>query len=146
MPGLFTTLLLACCGYALARGGRPEKLCAMMMLVATAFTMAIFPEVKGRFAELEVGLFAADLVLLLAFVGLALAADRYWPMWISSMQLVAVMSHVVGAILGERVPLAYAVAVVLWSYPMVVMLALATYRHHVRVRRDGPEQGWSQAT
>jgi hypothetical protein len=142
MPLIYIPLLLMCCGYAFARGGAPERWCAVLFVAGTILTSVIVPSPIGRYQHVEIAVFAVDVCLLCGFVAIALFAQRYWPLWMSSMQLVAVASHSAGLLLSYRLPWAYAVAIAFWSYPMLIMLAWGTARHRGRVRRFKWDPSW----
>jgi hypothetical protein len=142
MPSLFYPLLLACCGYAFLRGGPPERTCAILMLVGTLMTVWATPPIGQRFAHLELTIFIVDVGLFVGFLGIALFAQRYWPMWMASMQLVAVASHSTSLLVKTPLPWAYAVAIAFWSYPMLVMLAWGTARHCERIKRFEWDPSW----
>jgi hypothetical protein len=142
MPLLFYPVLLACCGYAILRGGPPERACAILMLAATALTVLATPPMGQRFAHLEFAIFLVDSCLFVGFLCVALLAHRYWPMWMSSMQLVAVLSHSTSLLASQPLPWAYAVAIQFWSYPMLLMLAWGTARHRGRTRLFDGDPAW----
>jgi hypothetical protein len=62
---IFLILLLGTCGYALWRGGAPERIAAGAMLAATVGSALARSEVQHRFVDIEVGLFAIDVLLLI---------------------------------------------------------------------------------
>jgi hypothetical protein len=142
MPYLFFPVLILCCGYAIARGGPPERLCAAVLVIGTALTILAAPPPDQRFRHLELGIFMVDVISLFGFMGIALFAERYWPMWMTSMQLVAVMSHATSLLTSTPLPWAYAVAIAFWSYPMLVLLAWGTARHRSRVRQFDSDRAW----
>ena len=142
MPSLFFPVLLLCCGYAFFRGGPPERICAVVMVAGAALSLLAMLLSSARFAHLEIGVFVVDLAVLAGFVGIALFSERYWPMWMSSMQLVAVMSHSTSLLISTPMPWAYAVAIAFWGYPMLAMLAWGTARHRGRVRRFQWDPSW----
>jgi hypothetical protein len=138
----YITLLAFCCGYALLKGGAPEQVCACIMVLGTMLSFAALPIASGRYHNMEVGVLVVDLAMAIGFVGLALYSERFWPMWISSMQLVAVMSHFTPLLVQNPLPWAYAVAIQFWSWPMLVMLAWGTARHSRRLRRFNWDPSW----
>lgn len=142
MPLVYFALLVSCCGYAYLRGGAPERACSILIGVGAALSAVILPTASGRFEALEIGVFAVDVAMLGGFIAIALLAHRYWPLWMSSMQLVSVASHSAGVLMSYRLPWAYAVAIAFWSYPMLIMLAWATVRHRERVRRFEWDPSW----
>jgi hypothetical protein len=85
MPHFFV-FLLGSCAFAFLRGGAPERWCAALMMIGAALTLIDMPNVSTRYGQFESGVFVIDSGLLLAFLALALTCERYWPMWISSMQ------------------------------------------------------------
>jgi hypothetical protein len=139
---LFLVLWLGCCLYALVRGGGPEKIGALIFLVA-ALLSALLEEPKGsRFDSVEFGMLIVDLTVLAALLALALRADRFWPLWMCAMQGVQVFSHFAIAINTTVIPWAYWNAQTLWSYPMLLLLAAATAWHRSRLRKRGADRSW----
>ena len=140
---LYDALLIACCGYALLRGGPPERIGAIILFggsVATLFVIGI-PDL--RFRGLEVGALIVDVIALILIYLLAISADRYWAMWLTSMQLIAVVSHFAVWLVHRVVPWAYAVAISLWGFPMLVMLAIGVRRHRRRLELYSIDPSWS---
>jgi len=77
---------------------------------------------------------AVDLLTLGAFTFVALRSDRFWPLWISGLQLTTSIAHVLKAIDPELVPIAYAAAGRFWSYPILLILAVGTWRTSRRMQ------------
>ncbi|MEO7564371.1 MAG: hypothetical protein ABIR63_01505 [Sphingomicrobium sp.] len=127
---LFNLLLFGTCGYALLRGTRDARLVAMVCLVAAfaSYPMASF------YRGIETSVLVIDVLVLLAFVYVALTSSRFWPLWISGLQLTASLGHVIKALQSDLVPIAYAVALRYWSYPELLILALAVWRSQKRAR------------
>ena len=97
----------------------------------------------NRFMHPELGILIVDLVMLSAFVVLAISAERYWTLWICAMQVVQVLSHIPKMIIPELLPQAYFVIAAFWAYPMLLTLAIGTYRHRQRLRQFGVDKSWS---
>jgi len=140
---VFNALLLGCCGYALWRGGAPERIGASIFLGAAALTVAALSGPIGRFASVEVGVFIVDATMLLALVALALTAKRRWPLWIAAFQVIQVTGHAVKMADPTVVPWAYAFILAIWSYPMLLVLAFGTFNHQRRLKRFGTDPSWS---
>ena len=122
----YNIVLLLCCGYALWRGGGPERLGAAMMFAGSMLSWAAL-DYSGTFhASVETGIFAVDVALLVGLGAIALFSDRFWPLWATGFHLVGVLTH--GAVLAgtEVAPLAYAHALGLWSYLTLFSLAAGT--------------------
>ena len=139
---LFLILWLGCCFYALARGGAPERIGAAVFLAAALLSLALEQPSGARWNSVELGVLIVDLAVFAGFFMLAVAANRFWPLWMSGMQGVQVFSHFAIALDAKVIPWAYWNAQTLWAYPMLVLLAVATWRHRLRVRRQGADPSW----
>ncbi len=131
----FPALLLLCCGYAIARGGRDSRLMAATSIAATALTLLLLTPAAHRYAGVEEGVFVVDTLTLVSFVAIALWSDRFWPLWISGLQLTSLMAHVLKTFDYALLPYAYAAAMRFWSYPIVIIIAVGAWRHRQRLAR-----------
>jgi hypothetical protein len=113
------------------RGGAPERVAAVLFILA-AFASTLIVRGPHMFAEVEWGLFTVDFLLFAALVALALISDRYWPMWLASFQLVSVCMHPAFGLTTSKKAFAYAIASIIWSYPMLLILVLGAVRHQRR--------------
>lgn len=129
----FWAYLLLVCGYAFWRGRRPERLAAAACLVATVATVLVIPPVTLRYDSPDLALLTIDLAMLAAFTAIALASDRFWPLWVAGLQLTMTMSHLMRAINPDLISKVYAAASVLWSYPILLIILLGTWRTHRRI-------------
>ena len=77
------------------------------------------------------------LLVFAIFTLVALRSDRFWPLWISGLQLTATLGHALKAIEFDLVPIAYAVSLRFWSYPILIILAVGTWRSRQRLRSLG---------
>jgi hypothetical protein len=139
---LFLTLWLGCCLYALARGGGPEKIGGAIFLAAALLSLAVEQPRGSRWHSVELGMLFVDLAVFASFFTLAIAAKRFWPLWMSGMQGVQVFSHFAIALDAKVIPWAYWNAQTLWAYPMLMLLAAATWQHRSRLRRQGADPSW----
>jgi hypothetical protein len=141
----FFTMLAICCGYAWLRGGAPERAGAAIFAAAAVLSTILASPHPTRFASVEAGVLMVDLVMLLALVVLAIGAERFWPLWVAALQAVGAAAHV-GRFAGHNVSgAAYAIVLALWSYPMLCLLALGTWRHQQRLKTFGSDRSWSRA-
>jgi len=139
---LFDALLLFACGYALWRGGAPERVAGAAMALAYLATLASYGRLISRFAHVETGVLVVDLALLIVLVVVALKADRGWPMALAALQLDTVGVHVARLFDLGMIRITYALMLAMWSYPMLVLLIAGTWRHGRRCRRDGEDLAW----
>lgn len=71
--------LLIATGVALWRGGWPERVAAVAMILAW-FATALFYNSLQRFGP-QTAVILVDLALMLVLLFIALRSDRWWPMW-----------------------------------------------------------------
>ncbi len=136
---IFWGILLATCGYALWRGRKWEQIAALICLAATVLSVSMSSPLNQRYVGIEVGDLIVDYLVLAAFVFVALRSDRFWPLWIAGLQLTMSISHLLKAIQPDLVPIAYAAAERFWSYPILAIIAVATWRSHQRGVRGRPQ-------
>jgi hypothetical protein len=129
---IFNAILLGSCGYALLRGTRDAKIVAIVTLVASFATLLLF----RTYSEVETGVLVVDTLTFLAFTAVAIKSDRFWPLWISGLQLTTTFGHLLKAFEDQLVPIAYAVALRSWSYPIQIILAVAVWRSQRRARAE----------
>jgi len=135
-PILYWTLLTLTCGYALTRGRTDERLVAAVCLVASVVTAFALSPWRQRYSGVETDELLVDIVTLAAFVFVALRSNRFWPLWVAGLQLTTSMSHMLKAVDLGLVPQAYAAAEKFWSYPILLILAVGTWRGHRRSKRE----------
>jgi len=129
---LFWLLLLVSCGYALWRGRKYERIAALVFVTATILSIFGHSPLRGRYVELEASDLIVDTAVLFAVIAIALASDRFWPLWVAGLQLVDSMSHVLKAIDADLIPQVYGAAERFWSYPILVVLFIGAWRQHRR--------------
>lgn len=136
----FYAILLGSCGYALVKGGRPERQVAAMFIAATLLSKLAAWKVSGHFIDFEVGLFAVDLALLAGLAAVALTSDRYWPIWLTTLHAYTVVAHL-GRLLGPATIFhVYVGNSGIAADPVLLLLALATWRHVQRVAAGASER------
>jgi hypothetical protein len=135
---VFRALLVLTCGYAFWRGRSEEWTVAGICVVATIATRLAVSPISVRYSGVEFGVLAIDVEVLIGFVAVALRSYRFWPLWVAGLQLTTGMSHLMKAINEQLMPIAYGAAIALWSYPILIILALGTWRiHHRRRQHEG---------
>jgi hypothetical protein len=125
---LFWILLFSIFGFAWWRGGTEEKIAASICVLATIVTHFVASPLAQRYSNVETGLLAIDLVVLLGFVGIALYSTRFWPLWAAGVQLTLTLSHLRKGVQLDLLPRAYAAAAVFWSYPILFVIVVGTWR------------------
>lgn len=143
-PTFFWTFLALTCGYALWRGSGEARLTAFVCILASIVSTWVLSPLATRYTGLEGGELVVDGLVLAAFTLVALRSDRFWPLWIAGFQLTSGLGHLFRAVDLELVPQAYAVATKFWSYPILLILVIGTWRSHQRNRAElesGPYPG-----
>ena len=135
-PNLFRVLLVLVALYALLRGKRDERQVGLIFVIGVIATELVLPPAHERFASVETRLMFVDLTVFSGFLWVALRSERFWPLWMAGLQLTTILGHVLKAIDVELFARAYAAALVFWAYPMLLILALGTWRNQRRTRRE----------
>lgn len=123
---LYNALLITACGYAWLRGRSDERIAATVCFAASFASLLFLTRL--RFSEIEIGILIVDLAVLGAFVAVALRSERFWPLWVSGLQLTSTVPHLLKLVDPHLMPFAYAAAETIWSYPILIILAVATWR------------------
>ena len=132
LPTVFWTFLLATCGFAFWRGRSDERAAAAVCLAATLATKFAIPPQNIRYEYVATGLVAIDVMVCGAFIFIALRSDRFWPLWVAGLQLTGSLAHVMKTIQFDLMPQVYAAAAAFWSYPILLIIMVGTWRSHRR--------------
>lgn len=125
---LFRVMLVLVVAYAFWRGSRDERLVAAICIGGAIVSKLVVSPLQERYIGVEPAIMAVDLLMLAAFVYVALRSQRFWPLWIAGLQLTTILGHLLKAVGGDMVPKAYGVALGFWAYPIIFILAIATWR------------------
>ena len=140
---LYLGLLVTCLPYALVRGGAPERIAALVALLATILSGLALARSAIVYQKLEIGTLVVDVMACVAFLAVAVRADRYWPLLVTGLQADAVMIHLCKILQPDMLPFGYAIGLSIWSYPILILLAIATRRHRRRIAEYGFDPSWS---
>jgi hypothetical protein len=142
-PSFYWTILALCSAYTLMKGGAPERVAIAISIAASILSVPSLFGVPAHFEHMEIVIFIVDVVTFLAFLSLALFADRFWPIWIAGIHLIGVVTHTAKLLDPLVIPWAYAVTQALWSYPILLLIVIGTARHQSRLKRYGVDRSWS---
>lgn len=123
---IFTLIILALIAIVWRRGGWPERAGAAAMIMAAALTAVA--QDRPNWLEPQIGILAVDLGLFVALTAIALTSDRWWPLWAAGFQLVGVFIHLATIIDPVVLPHAYYRALSIYTYPVILALAIGTLR------------------
>ncbi len=142
---VFLATSIAACGYAAVRGGAPERILGGGIFAAILSTWALsflFRPDQGAYATMELAVAATDLALFGLMVAVALTSTRFWPILMAGMQGSGLLGHLAKPLGPDIIPKAYFAIVAFWGFPIVLLLAVATWRHGMRLRRYGVDYAW----
>lgn len=139
----FSALLFLSSGYAIWRGGAPERIVGWAMILAYVATLFSHSAFAGRFTHVEIGVLIVDTALFVVLMIVVLRADRGWPFLVAGLHIATLGAHAVRLLKPEIIQVTYAVMLSMWSYPMVIALAVGTHRHQQRLRAFGYDLDWS---
>jgi hypothetical protein len=138
-------LLAIVTGFALWKGKAPERLTALILLAGIAFSMSFRVPYETSFGRINLEIWLTDLLVFIGLTYIALHAERFWTIWISSFQLVQLISHLPELLVPHLLPTVHTTIISLWVYPMLGILFAGTWRHVQRVRVSGSEPSWSRS-
>lgn len=127
-PTLFRMLLAFVALYAFLRGRRDERHVGVIFVLGVLATHLVISPLRQRFSGVETDVMIVDIVVFAGFLWVALRSERFWPLWIAGLQLTAILGHVVKAVDIHLFARAYAAALVFWAWPMLLILAVGTWR------------------
>ena len=129
-------LLFAACGYAFWRGKADARIVAAAFFIGSFATVAVRSHAINAYSSVEVGVMVIDVLCLLVFIYAAMISDRFWPLWVSGLQLTTSFGHVLKLADTHLLPFAYAAALRFWGYPILFILLIGVWRGHQRLRRE----------
>jgi hypothetical protein len=139
----YNILLLGCCVYAFWRGGAPERIGTAILAAGSYLTAAALSQPDLSFRSVEVGILIVDILCSVALIALALRAERFWPLWIAAFQIIGTAAHAVKFVDPDIIRRVYAFMLAVWSYPMILLLVVGTWRHQQRLALFGADKSWS---
>ena len=127
---LYLALLAFAIAFAAIRGGRAEKQVAAIVLAINAADLLYHSMLPGglHWNNVDLGHAALDSAGLAAFMAVALTADRIWPIWVCSAQLLSVSVHTLKLMHRDIWPLVYQIQQTAPFYVILLLLVYGTYR------------------
>lgn len=135
-PLIYAILLAAVSAYAFWRGRSDERWTAAVCVLASVISVVLLGPARARYSDVELGVLIVDLLALGGFTWIALQSERFWPLWVSGLQLTTSFGHALKALDPGLIPFAYGAALRSWSYPILIILAIGTWRGHRRARLE----------
>jgi hypothetical protein len=144
---LYDAVLIGVCGWALIRGGRPERLGAMLNLVASAASSAARMLFLSSWAPGEALIISIDCAVIAGFYWLAVSTTRFWPIWAFGFALANIFISFAGALLPALPLFAYTSGLGIYAYLALGSLAMGTFclpKDASPVLRNGSRRLWQQ--
>ena len=135
-PNLFRIMLAIVALYAFLRGRRDERIVSGIIVIGVIATHLVISPVQNRFAGVESAVMTVDLLVFVGFLWVALVSERFWPLWIAGLLITPIIGPVLMLLDTTLFPRAYGAALVFWSYPIVLILAVGTWRSERRLKRS----------
>lgn len=133
----FNGVLLLTCGFALWRGGRPERVGAIANLAGCIITAIVRLIIPSAWAPGHYLVASIDLGVMGTFYFLATHSTRFWPIWAFGFALADVLLSIAGTLLPYSMLLAFHSGTSIYAYLALAALVLGTSR----LPRDAsPEQ------
>ena len=140
-PVFFRILLALVAAYAFMRGSRDERSVGAILVLGVIATHLAWTPLDARFANVEFGVLIVDIVVFAGFLWVALRSNRFWPLWIAGLQLTTLLGHMLKLVNVELFRHAYGAALMFWAYPIVIILAIGTWRSQRRSWADRQPAG-----
>lgn len=125
---LFDAFLLATCGYAFIRGGRPERLGALVNITAAGLTIGLRYLGIASGAPAEITVLLVDITVVGAFYWLAIKTTRFWPIWAFGFALANIFTSVAGRLMPAAPLFAYHTGMGIFAYLALAALASGAAR------------------
>lgn len=131
--------------YAFVRGAGPERAAAATILgmeLTDRLNHAIFGP-KIELLSIDIAHAVIDLGTFVAFLWIALRANRVYPLWLAGFQLIALSAHAAREVALDISQIGYYIMFVGPSYFQIMTVAIGTWTHHRRVLRYGAYRSWT---
>lgn len=137
-------LAFAVCGAALLWGRGPERAVAITWLVLFELAQRAYQSLGAGYqlANVDWFLAATDMVAGVAFIAVALYANRNYPLWIAGMQVLAMTAHLARGMADTVSPVTYALMVAVPGWFQLTFLGIGVARHVARKRKCGAYRDW----
>lgn len=129
MRVLFFYLLLAgLVALTFWRGRTDERIAAGVCVGGTLLTVIVGNQLAVDHSYFDIAAFLVDVGVLAAFLAIALRSSRFWPLWVTGLQLTTTSIHLL-MIVSPRLPGGiFGAALAVWSYPILFLIGIGAWR------------------
>jgi len=122
---VWAVAMFAVSAFALWRGGRTERAVALANIIAWVATIVV--QNRHDWLAPQWGVLVVDVLFLLLLLWFVVRSSRLWILPAAAFQLLAVVTHAAILADGGVRAWAYVTALILWSYLVLITLAVGTY-------------------
>ncbi len=130
---------------ALIWGSAPERAVALVWLIFCELAIWAngFIDTDGyQLNNVDIFLATMDILAGVCWIGIALYANRNYPLWIAGMQVLAMTAHLARGLAETISPVAYITMVVAPGWFQLFFLAIGLSRHVLRKKKYGSYRDW----
>ncbi|KQO12199.1 hypothetical protein ASF09_19270 [Sphingomonas sp. Leaf242] len=141
----FNCILIFVCGFAFLRGGRPERIGALINISASGITTILRILDINFYKPTDILIFSVDVSVTVAFFMLAVRTTRFWPVWALGFALSDLVVSIAASLIPRVQLFAYHTGLGIYAYLALGALALGTYRisnDADPVNRNGSRLQW----
>jgi len=120
-------------GFAMWKGGRPERVAALGMLLAWLGTVVL--QNRSNWIDPQYGIMAVDGALLVVLLWVALRTSRRWALFATAVHLLGLGAHISMALDLRIESFAYLTTLAIWTYGVLLALFLGTLLEAMPERR-----------
>lgn len=131
----FWVTCLLCVAVILRFGERDERRGTSFIFIGSVSSAIAATMLKNWSVNITPWLLLIDICVLVAFVRLMFDSQKFWPIWVSSLQLITVLINVLDITVSRTLPLAFEILQGFWVYPMFFAIMMGAYGSHVAARR-----------
>lgn len=139
---ILLALLGAALGYALWRGGAPERAMAILWLCLLVADPILHFLAPLQYHVVDAGHLIIDLTGFAVATAIALTAYRFWPLLVAVLQFLPLLAHVSRAVDIGMHPGSYMIMQVASYWPLAPLLVAGTWAHHRRLLHHGHDPSW----
>jgi hypothetical protein len=133
----FWTVCALCLFLAFRFGERDEKRSMTIIAVGSASTAVVAAIANINHWDVALFILFVDICVLISFVRVMFESQKFWPIWIGSLQLISVVINILDVLASSTLPAAYDMLQGFWVYPMFLAIMAGTYgSHKARLRKQ----------
>jgi hypothetical protein len=131
ISGFAYLALLVLCGTVVAFYGQKYERYGVLVMIAGSIASALF---HRDFLDVEVNVMIVDGFALILLGLIAIKSNRFWPLWLTGFQFVALLTHAVRLKYSGVLPNAYLLGDSIWATFQLTLLLIVSLRIHTQAK------------